>query len=84
MKINRVVFQSVTNYFIQYCNKMYLKPVNLNKQTQKLTTMTTTMKLAIETYSNLANKTFEEVVTEINNGNKVVIDSVMMLMFTVA
>jgi len=40
------------------------------------------MKLAIETYSNLANKTFEEVVTEINNGNKVVTDSVMMLIFT--
>jgi len=43
--------------------------------------MTTTMKLAIETYANLTNRTFEAVVNECNNGNEVVTENVMKLMF---
>jgi len=46
--------------------------------------METTMKLAIETYSNLTGRTFNEVVTECNNGNETIIESIKMLMFSVA
>ncbi len=44
--------------------------------------METTMRLAIETYANLTNRTFNEVVTEMQN-NKVIQESVMKLMFCV-
>lgn len=43
--------------------------------------METRIKLAIETYSKLTNRTFENVLNEMNNGNKVIIESVQMLMF---
>jgi len=46
--------------------------------------METTMKLAIETYSNLTERTFEEVVSECNSGNETIIESIKMLMFSVA
>jgi len=46
--------------------------------------METTMKLAIETYSNLTGRTFNEVVTECNNGNETIIEIIKMLMFSVA
>ena len=43
--------------------------------------MTTTMKLAIETYSNLTGRTFESIVTECLNGNKVIVENIQKLMF---
>ena len=46
--------------------------------------MTTTMKTAIESYTELTNRTFKEVVTECNNGNKIIINSVMKIMFYLA
>jgi hypothetical protein len=46
--------------------------------------MKTTMKLAIETYSNLNNTTFQAVVNQCNEGNQIIIDSVMKLMFCVS
>ena len=46
--------------------------------------MEATMKLAIETYANLTNRTFDEVVNECMNGNTVVIESIQTLMFSVA
>ena len=46
--------------------------------------METTMKLAIETYSNLTGRTFNEIVIECNNGNDTIIESIKMLMFSVA
>jgi len=45
--------------------------------------METTMKLAIETYANLTNSTFEEVLDEMQT-NEVIQRSVMKLMFCVA
>ena len=46
--------------------------------------METTMKLAIETYAELTNRTFQDVVNECNSGNKTIIESVMMLMFSIS
>ena len=41
------------------------------------------MKLAIETYANLTNRTFEAVVSQCENGNEIVIDNIQKLMFCV-
>jgi hypothetical protein len=46
--------------------------------------METTMKLAIETYSNLMNYSFEYVVNECLNGNQVITESIQKLMFSVS
>lgn len=46
--------------------------------------METTMTLAIETYSELSGYTFQYIVNECNNGNEVIINSIQMLMFSVA
>ena len=46
--------------------------------------METTMKLAIETYSTLTNRTFDEIVNECVNGNEVILDNIKKLMFSVA
>ena len=43
--------------------------------------METAMRLAIETYSNLTGRTFEDVLRECNNGNETIIESIKMLMF---
>ena len=43
--------------------------------------MKTTMKLAIENYATLTNNTFESIVSECNNGNKIIIRNVQKLMF---
>jgi hypothetical protein len=43
--------------------------------------MTTTMQLAIETYSNLTGRNFQEIFTECLNGNKVIIENIQKLMF---
>jgi hypothetical protein len=45
--------------------------------------METTIKLAIETYSKLTNKTFDQVLSEMQT-NKTIQESIMMLMFSVA
>ena len=45
--------------------------------------MKNTMKLAIENYSNLTNKTFDQVLSEMQT-NKTIQESIMMLMFSVA
>jgi hypothetical protein len=42
------------------------------------------MKLAIETYSNLMNYSFEYVVNECLNGNQVITESIQKLMFSVS
>lgn len=46
--------------------------------------METSMKLAIETYSNLSGESFENITTEILNGNETKRDIIMMLMFSTA
>ena len=46
--------------------------------------METTLKLAIETYSNLTGMTFDEVITECTNGNETILDSIKMIMFSMA
>lgn len=43
--------------------------------------METAIELAIETYAELTNRTFKEVVDEFLNGNKTIIESIQMLMF---
>ena len=45
--------------------------------------MTTTMKLAIETYANLTNRTFNEVLEQMQT-SKVIQESIMKLMFSIA
>ncbi len=45
--------------------------------------METTMKLAIETYANLTNKTFNEVLEQMQT-SKLIQESIMKLMFCVA
>ena len=45
------------------------------------TAVKNTMKLAIETYANLTNTTFQNVVNECNKENKVVITNIQKLMF---
>jgi hypothetical protein len=45
--------------------------------------MTTTMKLAIETYANLTNRTFNEVLTEMQS-SELIQESIKKLMFCVA
>ena len=46
--------------------------------------MKNTMTIAIETYSKLSNRTFNDIVNECNNGNEVIIESIKMLMFSAA
>lgn len=46
--------------------------------------MKNAMTIAIETYSDLTGKTFNEIVAECNKGNQVIIESIQMLMFSVA
>ena len=43
--------------------------------------METTIKLAIETYSNLTGRTFNEIVEECVNGNEVIMENIKKLMF---
>ena len=45
--------------------------------------MTTTIKLAIETYSALTNQSFNAIVEKSLNGDKVVTENIMKLMFSV-
>ena len=45
--------------------------------------METTMRLAIETYANLTNKTFEDVAKQMQT-DEVIQNSIMQLMFSVA
>lgn len=45
--------------------------------------METTMKLAIETYANLTNRTFNEVLEQMQT-SKVIQESIIKLMFSVA
>jgi hypothetical protein len=46
--------------------------------------METTMKLAIETYANLMNYSFEYVVNECLSGNVTIIENITKLMFAVS
>lgn len=46
--------------------------------------MEITMKLAIETYCELSGYSFEYVTSQCLGGNKVIAESIMMLMFSVA
>jgi hypothetical protein len=46
--------------------------------------METTLKLAIETYAELTNRTFDEVVTEFLNKNEIVVENIIKLMFMAA
>lgn len=46
--------------------------------------MTNTMTIAIETYSNLTGRSFDEIVNECLNGNTTIIESIQMLMFSAA
>jgi len=59
--------------------------LSLQHQTnkQKHTIMENVMKSAIEAYSKLTNRTFQEVATEMQT-NKVVQESIAMLMFSVS
>lgn len=44
--------------------------------------MTTTMKLAIETYANLTNRTYNEVLEQMQT-NRTIQENIMMLMFSI-
>ena len=46
--------------------------------------MTTTMKLAIETYANLTNQSFERIVELSISGDNVVNNNIMKLMFSIS
>ena len=46
--------------------------------------MSTTMKLAIETYANLTNRTFERIIELSLSGDNVVNENIMKLMFSVS
>jgi hypothetical protein len=45
--------------------------------------MTTTMTIAIETYANLTNRTFNEVLLEMDKGNEIIIDNIVKMMFAI-
>ena len=59
-----------------------MHPDNNNFKTSNI--METTMKLAIETYANLMNYSFEYVVNECLSGNAVIIENITKLMFAVS
>ena len=44
----------------------------------------TTFNLAVKTYAELSNRSIEEVVTEIQNGNKTLVENIIKLMFLAA
>jgi uncharacterized protein with PhoU and TrkA domain len=44
----------------------------------------TTLKLAIESYSELTKRTTEDIILEIKNGNKIIVESILQLMFMAA
>ena len=44
----------------------------------------TTLKLAIECYSELTKRTTEDIIVEIKNGNKIIVENILKLMFLAA
>ena len=69
------------------CNKI------LNNTQKIMTIMTTlaiekmnetTLKLAIECYSELSKISTEDIILEIKNGNKIIVESILKLMFMAA
>jgi hypothetical protein len=44
----------------------------------------TTLKLAIEYYSELSKISTEDIILEIKNGNKIIVESILQLMFMAA
>ena len=44
----------------------------------------TTFNLAVQTYAELSNRSIQEVVTEIQNGNKTLVENIIKLMFLAA
>lgn len=44
----------------------------------------TTLKLAIETYADLTQRTMEDVINEIKNENRIIVESIIQLMFAIA
>ena len=44
----------------------------------------TTFNLAVQTYAQLSNRSIQEVVTEIQNGNKTLVENIIKLMFLAA
>jgi hypothetical protein len=44
----------------------------------------TTLKLAIECYSELSKISTEDIILEIKNGNKIIVESILKLMFMAA
>jgi hypothetical protein len=44
----------------------------------------TTFNLAVQTYAKLSNRSIQEVVTEIQNGNKTLVENIIKLMFLAA
>jgi hypothetical protein len=65
--------------YVSLCLYLY----GTKTQTLKQNKMETTMKLAIETYANLTNRTFNQVAKEMQT-SKLIQDSIMKLMFSVA
>ena len=57
--------------------------VTITNKPLKLKIMETTMKLAIETYANLTNRTFNEVLEQMQT-SKLIQESIMKLMFCVS
>ena len=44
----------------------------------------TTFNLAVQTYAELSNRSIQEIVTEIQNGNKTLVENIIKLMFLAA
>jgi hypothetical protein len=57
---------------------MTMKTLTIEKMNE------TTLKLAIESYSELTKRTTEDIILEIKNGNKIIVESILQLMFMAA
>ena len=64
--------------------KLNKRCIFVTETNTKTKIMTTTMKLAIETYATLTGQSFNSLVEKSLNGDKVVIENIMKLMFCAA
>lgn len=44
----------------------------------------TVLKLAIETYANLTQRTTEDIINEIKNENRIIVENIIQMMFLIA
>jgi len=72
------------NYNKTESNYLKLQKIKIMKTLATEKMNETTFNLAVQTYAELSNRSIQEVVTEIQNGNKTLVENIIKLMFLAA